>query len=86
MPFGAAYAAGAALSVALISLYCVRALGGGRRGAVVAAGLAVIYGFLYVVLRLQDYSLLVGTAGLFVVLALLMYLTRGIDWYARDGR
>jgi inner membrane protein involved in colicin E2 resistance len=28
--------------------------------------------------------LLFGTTGLFVVLALLVYLTRGIDWYARD--
>jgi inner membrane protein len=38
-----------------------------------------------VVLRLQDFSLLVGTAGLTLALAIVMYVTRNIDWYARDG-
>jgi inner membrane protein len=48
--------------------------------------MVAVYGFLFVILRLQDYSLLVGTAGLFFVLAIVMYVTRNIDWYARDGR
>ena len=46
--------------------------------------LAAIYGFLYVALQLQDYSLLFGTAGLFTVLAVVFYITRNIDWYSRD--
>jgi inner membrane protein len=85
LAFGMAYWIGAAAATLMISLYCVKALGSVRRAGVAAGGLATVFGFLYVILRLQDLSLLVGTAGLFAVLAILMYLTRNIDWYARDG-
>ena len=59
-------------------------LGGGARTAILAAALLVIYAYLYVVLQLQDYSLLLGTAGLFIVLGIVMYSTRNMDWSARD--
>jgi len=68
----------------MISLYSVKALQGGRGAAMIAAGLPVMFVLLFVILRLPDYSLLIGTAGLFLVLALVMYVTRNIDWYARD--
>ena len=41
----------------------------------------VLYGFLYLLLRLEDYALLAGSAGLFIVLAFVMYVTRRMDWY-----
>ena len=41
-----------------------------------------LYGFLYVILRLEDYSLLMGSAGLFIILAAVMIFTRKIDWYS----
>ncbi len=44
------------------------------------------YGFLYVILREQDYSLIFGTIGLTAALALVMYSTRNIDWYTRDEK
>jgi inner membrane protein involved in colicin E2 resistance len=84
LAFGAAYWIGAAAATLMIALYCVKALRSSRRAGVAAAGLGAVFGFLYVILRLQDLSLLVGTAGLFVVLAIVMYVTRNIDWYARD--
>jgi inner membrane protein len=83
--FGAAYWIGAALSSLLISLYSAKALRSIGRAGIVALGLILVYGFLYVILMLQDYSLLVGTAGLFLVLAIVMYVTRNIDWYERDN-
>ena len=82
LPF--AYWAGAAASSLLIVLYSLRVLGGGARTAILAAALLVIYAYLYVVLQLQDYSLLLGTAGLFIVLGIVMYSTRNMDWSARD--
>jgi inner membrane protein len=82
--FGLAYLVSAGITTLLITFYCAKALHSGRRTAIVTGLLAAIYGFLYIALQLQDYSLLFGTTGLFVVLALLVYLTRGIDWYARD--
>jgi len=84
MAFGRAYLIGAAASTAAIAWYSAAALRSGRRSALLAAGIALTYGFLYVILRLQDYSLLLGTAGLFLVLVLVMGVTRRIDWYARE--
>ena len=85
LSFGAAYWTGAAAAMLMITLYSIKALGSGRRACVAAVGLAAVYGFLFVILRLQDFSLLIGTAGLFLVLAIVMYVTRNIDWYARDN-
>jgi inner membrane protein len=45
------------------------------------SGLAAVYGALYVILQLEDYSLLVGTAVLVVALASVMYVTRNVNWY-----
>jgi inner membrane protein len=84
IPFGLSYLAAAAATTLLIWFYCAKVLRSGRRTLIVVGLLAGIYGFLYVALQLQDYSLLFGTAGLFAVLAGVIYLTRNIDWYARD--
>ena len=45
------------------------------------AGLIVLYGFLYLLLRLEDAALLIGSLGLFVILASVMYATRRMNWY-----
>jgi inner membrane protein len=36
---------------------------------------------LFVLLRIEEYALLVGSIGLFFVLALVMTLTRRVNWY-----
>lgn len=82
--FGAAYIVSAALTSGLIWFYCVAALKSGRRPLIVVGLLAATYAFLYVTLQSQDYSLLIGTAGLFAALAAVFFLTRKIDWYNRD--
>ena len=47
--------------------------------AMKAATLLLVYGYLYGVLQLQDYALLLGTAGLFLVLGVVMYATRNLE-------
>jgi inner membrane protein len=49
--------------------------------ALMASIFTGLYGFLYVILRLEDYSLLMGSVGLFGILAAVMIITRKIDWY-----
>jgi inner membrane protein len=83
--FGTAYWTGAVVSSLMIALYSAKVLHSIGRAGILAVGLIAIYAFLYVILRLQDYSLLVGTIGLFLVLAIVMYVTHNIDWYARDN-
>jgi inner membrane protein len=82
--FGAAYAIGTLATLVVIAGYATKVLGGKRRGAAMAGLLAGLYGYLYVLLQLQDYALLLGTVGLFGILASVMYLTRNLDWYASD--
>jgi len=43
--------------------------------------LAVFYAFIYFLMQLQDYSLIVGTIGVFIILAVLMKLSTKINWY-----
>lgn len=83
--FGVAYLTAAGASTLLIGLYGVSILHSGPRSLVITGALAGVYGFLFFVLRMQDYSLLAGTAALFAVLAVVMYLTRKIDWHGGAG-
>lgn len=84
IPFGLAYLASAGATTLLICFHSAKMLKSGARTFIVAGLLAGIYGFLYVALQLQDYALLLGTGGLFAVLAAVIWFTRNIDWYARD--
>jgi inner membrane protein len=82
--FGPAYLIATAAATVLITWYCNFFLGGGVRTLMIGAGLAGVYTFLYITLRQQDYALLMGAIALFVLLAVVMYVTRKVDWYARD--
>ncbi len=87
LPFGLAYAVGATATVLLIGSYSAAILRGALRAFLMTGVLAALYGYLYVLLQLEDYALLLGSIGLFLILALVMYLTRKIDWSAaRPGR
>jgi inner membrane protein len=86
-PFGLAYTVASAAIVLLISGYSLAILRGRLRALVMAGVLGLLYGYLYVLLQAEDYALILGSIGLFLILALVMYVTRRIDWYApRPGR
>jgi hypothetical protein len=71
----------------VVERYATSVLGGLRKGASVVGALTGLYGFLYLLLRLEDYALLAGSIGLFVILAFVMFITRGMNWYdLRLGR
>ena len=70
--------------IGMVGLYANSVLPGKRKGLVVGGNVAVLYGYLYFILQLQDYALLIGSLGLFTILSLIMYFTRNYDWYAID--
>ncbi|MBI5247034.1 MAG: cell envelope integrity protein CreD [Elusimicrobia bacterium] len=86
LPFWASYLAAAAAATAMIVSYSAKFLGSGRRTAILASELAAVYGYLYVVLQLQDFSLLMGCGLLVGGLGALMYLTRNVNWYEIDDQ
>jgi inner membrane protein len=79
--FDIAYGTSAGVTTLLIAGYAGAVLNGWRQGSSVATSLLTLYGFLYLLLRLEDYALLAGSVGLFLVLAGVMYLTRRMNWY-----
>lgn len=91
LPFRLAYLIAAAAVTLLIAGYARAILGSRRGSAGLFAVLTLLYAFLCVLLESEDYALLVGSLALFAVLALVMYLTRHLDWsggvpQAEDGR
>lgn len=80
--FAPAYAVSAASTVALVTGYSAAVLGARTRALLVGGLLAALYGYLYVLLRLEDQALLAGSVALFVALAAVMWTTRKVDWYA----
>jgi inner membrane protein len=48
--------------------------------------LVTLYLFIYSIIQMEDYALLMGSIGLFLVLATIMYLSRKIDWYAIQSK
>jgi inner membrane protein len=83
LPFDAAYAIGASACVLLLSYYASHMLHSWKRGLPFGAGIAALYGLLYMLLQLEQTALVVGALALFSVLAAVMMLTRKVDWYSR---
>ncbi len=82
LAFALAYGLAAGAIVLLLGAYSATVLQGVGRAVSFAAVLSFLYGYLYVLLQAEDYALLLGSVGLLVILALIMFVTRRIDWYA----
>ncbi len=48
--------------------------------------LVILYGFLFILLQMEELTLLIGSIALFIILSLVMYLSRKIDWYNLSGK
>jgi inner membrane protein len=68
------------MTVGLITGYARALFNSAKMAALIGSTLTILYGFLFVVLQQQDYALLIGSLGLFVILATVMYFSRKIDW------
>lgn len=80
--FNLAYLISALAVTTLISWYTFTMLRDMRMLAWVTFLQAGLYLFLFSILQLQDYALLVGSIGLFVILAIIMRVSQQIKWYS----
>lgn len=83
LPFSTAYAIAAGACVTLLTYYASHILRSWKHGMPFGLGIGILYGLLFVLLRLEQKALIVGAIALFMVLTLVMMLTRKVDWYAR---
>lgn len=77
--FETAYGISAAMTIVLVTAYAAGFLRSLPLTAVTGGVLVSLYAFIYVILNQQDYALLMGSLGLFVVLALVMFFSRRLD-------
>ncbi|RMA56753.1 cell envelope integrity protein CreD [Ulvibacter antarcticus] len=75
-----AYGIAAAAVLTLITVYSRAILKVFKFPLLICASLASLYGFIYVIIQLENYALLVGSIGLFIILAIIMFASRKIDW------
>ncbi len=82
MVFQYAYLISSVATIGLITSYTKAVLKDNQQTGIILAILVFLYVYLYIVLQLQDFALLIGSIGLFVILSVVMYLTRKIDWFS----
>jgi inner membrane protein len=80
LQFAQAYLISAAATVLLISWYTKGIFKQWPIVLLFAFILSLLYIFIYVIIQLQDDALLFGSIGLFVLLTIIMYFSRKVNW------
>jgi len=76
-----AFIVSALSTLLLIGGYVKAILKSQKLSLLISGILSILYLFIFVIIQLQDYALLIGSIGIFLILALVMYYSRQIDWY-----
>jgi inner membrane protein len=79
--YNTAYLISSIATVLLIALYSTSFFRQIRLTMLLTLILAVFYIFIFVIIQEQDYSLLLGSIGLFIIVGMLMFFSRKISWY-----
>ncbi len=81
LEFDFAYLIAAVGTILLIGLYAKAHFRRWRSAGTFTGVLTLLYGFIFVLIRLEDTALLVGSIALFIILALTMYASKKVNWY-----
>ena len=83
--FHLAYVLASLMVIGLLTAYLHAIIKNGRATGILLGLEVIIFGFIFVVISLEDTALLVGSIGLFLALAAVMLASRKIDWYNLKG-
>jgi len=78
--FGAAYLIAGAATVGLIGWFVGSVLKSSKLAIFISMVLTVVYAYIFSIIQLEDYALLMGSVGLFLALAIIMYFSRKLKW------
>jgi inner membrane protein len=78
--FNASYIIASVATIGLIGWFVKGILFSGRLSGMLSLVLVLMHTYVFTILQLQDYSLLFGSIGLFITLAVIMYFSRKIQW------
>lgn len=79
--FNSAFLISAIATLSLITIHMYLLLKLWHVSALIAGILILVYGYVFSIIQLEDYALLAGAIGLFVILVIVMHFARKIDWY-----
>jgi inner membrane protein len=84
--YNTGYAISSIATVLLLTLYSMTFLK--TRGLVLlfSSLMTIFYMFIFVIIQAQDFSLLIGSLGLFLIIAVVMYFSRNIRWYKEETK
>ena len=66
--------------IMLITLYSRSILKNKKFPLLILCSMTSLYSFIFVVIQLENYALLAGSIGLFIILAIIMFASKKIDW------
>jgi inner membrane protein len=78
--FNIAYVIATVATIGLIAWFVRGLLGSFRLSALLSVVLVLLYSYVFTILQLQDYALLMGSVGLFLTLAVVMYFSKKFKW------
>jgi inner membrane protein len=78
--FNVAYIIASVATVGLIAWFVKGILQSSKLTTILGIILALMYSYIFTILQLQDYSLLLGSIGLFLTLAVIMHFSKKIQW------
>ncbi len=78
--FNLAYVVAALCTIGLIGWFVKGLLSSARLASVLSVILVLLYVYVFTILQLQDYSLLLGSIGLFITLGVIMHYSKKIQW------
>lgn len=79
--FGSAYLVASVLTIALVGGYMLGIIKRKKPAFIMTGLLVVLYIYVFILIQLETYALLAGSLGLFVILAMVMYFSKKIDWF-----
>ncbi len=82
--FNFAYIAASVATTLLIAVYSRTIFKKDLMALVIGLILAALYVFIYVILQSEDYALLMGSIFLFIILGVVMFVSRNIKWYEEE--
>lgn len=86
--FDISYLVASSATILLITFYTFGLFKKWKIAILFGSVLSMLYGFIFILIQLQDGALLAGSIGLFILLAVIMFFSRKIDWhsYGNDGQ
>ena len=85
IPFDYAYLIASFSTILLIGFYAKNHFRSWKSSGIFSGVLTLLYGFIFILIRLEDTALLVGSIGLFIILAITMQASKKVNWYGKTS-